>query len=292
MTEALELGATLYIPATRTDMVEIANGDKYPQLRSMVFCTEDSIHDTEINQALAQLSDLLAQLKKRPVLHFIRARNPQVLEKLLTLPNIEKITGFIFPKLDMNNVSDYFSLVAGSDFKNMPTLETRDVFEQVKMSRLRDNLIAENYQKSILALRIGGNDLLQHLGLRRSQEKTLYETPLGLVIYQLINIFKPYDFELTAPVFEHLDKSELLRRETLHDISCGLVGKTAIHPQQIELIEACWQVNPEDLSSAKAILDAQAAAVFKLNGSMCEVATHRHWAEHILKRQQLYGVVA
>jgi citrate lyase beta subunit len=289
MTEALKLGATLYIPAIRENMAEIANGLKYPQLRSMVFCTEDSIHDKEVEPALARIKDLLATMENSEKLRFIRPRNPYILERLLALPHIDKITGFVFPKVDLKNFTDYFSLVAHSRFYNMLTLESKDVFEQAKMCLLRDKLIELDYQQSLLALRIGGNDLLQHLGLRRPTDRTIYETPLGFVIYQLINIFKPYHFELTAPVFEHLNQIELLIKETQHDISCGLIGKTAIHPTQIKTIEACYQVNHDDVAIAKAILHNEAAAVFKMNDSMCEIATHRTWANNVLKRHQVYG---
>lgn len=289
MTDALKLGATLYIPATRNNMSEIANGLKYPQLRSMVFCTEDSIHEQEIDLAISRITELLAQMEESDKLRFIRARNPDVLERLLALPHINKITGFVFPKVDLNNFNDYFSLTAHSSFRNMLTLESKDVFEQAKMCLLRDKLLELNYQDDILALRIGGNDLLQHLGLRRPLDRTLYETPLGFLIYQLINIFKPYNFELTAPVFEHLNKIELLVKETQQDISCGLVGKTAIHPDQLNIIEACFQVNHDDVAIAEAILHKEAMAVFKMNDSMCEIATHRIWANNVLKRQKIYG---
>lgn len=289
MTEALKLGATLYIPAIRENMAAIANGLKYPQLRSMVFCTEDSIHDNEIELALTRITDLLAEMQPSDKLRFIRARNPQVLERLLALPNIDKISGFVFPKVDLINFQDYFSLVANSSYKNMLTLESKDVFEQAKMCLLRDKLLELNYQKDLLALRIGGNDLLQHLGLRRPIDRTLYETPLGFVIYQLINVFKPYGFDLTAPVFEHLNKNELLIKETQQDISCGLVGKTAIHPNQLNIIEACYRVDQDDVAIAEAILHKEATAVFKMNDSMCEIATHRIWANNVLKRHQIYG---
>jgi citrate lyase beta subunit len=289
MTEALKLGATLYIPAIKENMADIANGLKYPQLRSMVFCTEDSIHEKDVELALSRITELLAQMTETDKLRFIRPRNPQILERLLALPDIDKISGFVFPKVDLKNFNDYFSLIAHSGFKNMLTLESKDVFEQTKMCLLRDQLLGLDYQANILALRIGGNDLLQHLGLRRPTDRTLYDTPLGFVIYQLINVFKPYGFELTAPVFEHLNKTELLIKETQQDISCGLVGKTAIHPDQLNIIQACYQVNHDDVAIAKAILHEEATAVFKMNDSMCEIATHRIWADNVLKRHQIYG---
>ncbi len=55
MTDALKLGATLYIPAIKDNLAAIANGEKYPQLRSMVFCTEDSIYDKDIDKALEKM---------------------------------------------------------------------------------------------------------------------------------------------------------------------------------------------------------------------------------------------
>ena len=35
MLSALSLGATLYMPATRPDLWQVVNGEKYPELRSL-----------------------------------------------------------------------------------------------------------------------------------------------------------------------------------------------------------------------------------------------------------------
>jgi citrate lyase beta subunit len=141
----------------------------------------------------------------------------------------------------------------------------------------------------ILALRIGGNDLLALLGLRRPRGMTIYRTPLGPVIARLVTTFRPYGFALTAPVFEHLDLPELLDQEVLEDMAYGMVGKTAIHPTQIAPIEQHYKVKPHDLAAAHAILDASAPAVFRMHDSMCEVATHRAWAERTVEQSRLFG---
>jgi len=49
MLSALSLGATLYMPATRPDLWQVVNGEKYPELRSVVLCLEDAVveHDVE-----------------------------------------------------------------------------------------------------------------------------------------------------------------------------------------------------------------------------------------------------
>ncbi len=43
MLKAYRLGASLYVPVTHQDMLKIANGAKWPELRSVIFCTEDAV---------------------------------------------------------------------------------------------------------------------------------------------------------------------------------------------------------------------------------------------------------
>jgi citrate lyase beta subunit len=132
--------------------------------------------------------------------------------------------------------------------------------------------------------------LLSLLGLRRPRGKTLYQTPIGPVISGLVTIFKPNGFDLVAPVLEHFHYEATLHREVREDLDHGLVGKTAIHPDQVRWIEVHYQVSLEDLETAKRLLSASAPAVFEMHGSMCEPTTHSNWAKHILKQAEAYGV--
>ena len=117
----------------------------------------------------------------------------------------------------------------------------------------------------------------------------MYRTPLGPVIARLVTTFRPYGFVLTAPVFEYLDLPELLDQEVAEDLAYGMVGKTAIHPTQIAPIEQHYKVTPQDLAVARAILDVDSPAVFRMHDSMCEVATHRAWAERMVEQSHLFG---
>ncbi len=71
-----------------------------------------------------------------------------------------------------------------------------------------------------------------------------------------------------------------MARELAMDIAHGLVGKTAIHPDQISIIEGALKVSPGEHSDALRILNST-QAVFKSQGAMCEPATHRRWAQGI-----------
>ena len=56
------LGATLYMPATRTDLLSVVLGEKIPSLRSLVICLEDAVSESDVGYALDNLQRLLITL--------------------------------------------------------------------------------------------------------------------------------------------------------------------------------------------------------------------------------------
>ncbi|MDG5496032.1 HpcH/HpaI aldolase/citrate lyase family protein [Niveispirillum sp. BGYR6] len=289
----LHLGASLYVPATRGDLVEIGNREKHKGLRSVIFCTEDAVLTDDVSQALDILENALPLMQASPgLLRFIRVRNPHVMGRVLQMRGISKIDGFVLPKITTANLGNYLDQISGHDspFVVMPTLETAEVFDAVEMRRLREYMSDSAVRPRILALRIGGNDLFNLLGVRRPPSRTIYETVIGHTIAMLVSTFKPHGFNLTAPVCEAIDCLKVLEREVVQDLDHGLFGKTAIHPQQAKMIESLYAVRNEDVDMAREILRSDAPAVFKMHGTMCEPATHRKAAQTLLERAALYGV--
>ncbi|AMC35660.1 HpcH/HpaI aldolase/citrate lyase family protein [Janthinobacterium sp. B9-8] len=285
------LGASLYVPATHKDLQQIADGELLGDLRSVIFCTEDAVAESELSYALFSLSLVLQQMVERPTTErFVRVRNPEVMKRVLAMPGVEKLTGFVLPKITHHNFDAYFRQVRKTHFMLMPTLETVEVFDDAEMKQLRLCLERPGVRDHILALRIGGNDLLALLGIRRPRHVSIYRTPLGAVISKLVTIFRPYGFVLTAPVFEHLDNPTLLAQEVEEDLAHGMVGKTAIHPSQVALIEQHYRVQHRDVDVALKIIDEASPAVFRMHDSMCEVATHRAWAHGVLEQARVFGI--
>ena len=289
-TDAIALGATLYLPGTREQLPEIALGRRYPQLRSAVICLEDSIRPEEAPSALRNVARLLEALPEdgpRPLL-FIRPRDPAMLRALLRLDGVERVDGFVIPKATAESLPDYLACLVHDHHRLMPTLETREILDPVEIRRLRDQLLV--IQERVLAIRIGGNDLLQTLGARRSAVRTIYEGPLAAAVAGLVATFAPYGFFLSAPVFEHFASEALLRDEVERDVEHGLFTKTVIHPGQIGIVEAAYAVTGGELAEARAILAPDSPAVFAISGSMCEPATHRRWARTIVRRGEIFGL--
>ncbi len=292
---AYALGATLYMPATRADILQVVYGEKIQGLRSLVVCLEDAVAETDVQQALNNLKHLLLAIDARggrsfggPIL-FVRPRDSAMAALLNEWSLMRYVDGFVVPKLSLRNIREWQQAVTRSDLMLMPTLETVEVFDPSAMIELRSALL-EQLPGRIIALRIGGNDLMSCMSLRRTPTMTLYNTPMNYVISMLCAIMGSAGFALTAPVFEQLNAPQLLEQELALDIAHGLIGKTAIHPSQISVIHRALQVTLEDLNSARQILSKAAPAVFKFNDAMCEPATHYKWAQMIIERAHWQGV--
>ena len=292
--EYLRLGASVYVPSIHKDIIQIANGEKINP-KSIIFCTEDSISDADLPLGLKNIEKMLKYSSKNSdMLKFIRVRNAEVFKQIIQMDNIQNIDGFVFPKITAYNINNYIDIIKqnnGSNFFIMPTLETKEAFDIEEIKKLREFLLHDDIYSQVLSLRIGGNDLLNILGIRRSRYRTIYETPLGVTISNLVTIFKPYGFNLTAPVCELLQDNEILQKEIPNDLEHGLFGKTAIHPNQIQIIESAYMVSKQDYEMASAILKPNAEAVFQMYGVMCEIATHKVWAQDIIDRSSIYGVL-
>ena len=284
-------GASLYVPGTHPDLGVIAAGIKLEGVRNLIFCMEDAVADHELETAYANLARALPGMQRRPgFARYLRPRDPQSLLRVLAMPGISAIDGFVLPKFGAANLSAFLDPLLGTAYSIMPTLETVDAFDERLMRELCACLLAHPQLHRIVALRIGGNDLLSLLGMRRPRAMTIYDTPVGDVISSLVRVFKPAGFQLTSPVFEYFEDEHTLARELQRDLAHGLCGKTAIHPCQVELIEHYFQVSDEDVALARLMVDGSSAGIFKMHGAMCEPATHRRWAQEVLARsRQLEG---
>ena len=295
------LGASLYVPANhaRLESVldELVRGKGRGLSRSVIVCLEDAVREDDLEHSVRAASQALRTLSARrddgddtaSVRIYVRPRTPELLSRLLHDDAFHTVHGFVFPKVDIGNVDAWLRAASAHPRASlMPTLETRDAFEPARMAALRDHLLPA--RRHILALRVGGNDLLSLLHVRRPRERTAWDTVLAPVLSQLLTTFVPWGFSLTAPVFEHASDLVTLQEEVARDVEAGFIGKTAIHPRQVPVIDAAFAVTAADLADANAILDPASRAVFGSNGSMCEPATHAAWARNILARAERFGL--
>ncbi len=301
-----QLGATLYMPATRQDIVDIALHHKIPALKSMVICLEDAVSDQDLDFAMTNFQQISKKLSKnnplalnisaantlensstRPLI-FLRPRNWEMAREIIAHYDLSGFDGLVIPKFTLDMFSQWENITKDTHLIWMPTLETQEVFNAQIMQDLATTLHNSVMKDRVIALRVGGNDLMNVLGIRRSRTATIYEGPLGYTIKMLSCIFGALGFSLTSPVFELLNEPLLLEKELEQDLLHGFVGKTAIHPNQIEQIQQAWMVDFSEYTDAKLIFKAK-QGVYQHAGAMCEPATHHQWAKNILTRGDIFG---
>jgi hypothetical protein len=95
---------------------------------------------------------------------------------------------------------------------------------------------------------------------------------------------------------DSLDQSmDGLIREVHLDIENGLTGKTIIHPSHIKAVQALNVVSYEEYIDARNIIqssiDESGVMKSEFANKMNEMKPHYQWAQNIVLKSQLYGVL-
>ena len=248
----------------------------------------------------------------------------------MTVKQASVLTGFNFPKFSSKNALHVLQTLVkvnnrlGVVLYGMPILEGPEVaFHELRgqeLLLLRN--ILEPYRNLILNIRVGGTDMSSLFGVRRGINSTVYDImPVRDALSDVLNFFNRYnDYCVSAAVWEYFraykddDINDVIKRnfhnalikgqdivnpaidglmkEVLIDRANGFVGKTIIHPTHARFVNAMFTVVEEEYNDAVQILNTSGGVVKSAHGDkMNEIGPHRRWAEKIVKRAAVYGVV-
>lgn len=248
----------------------------------------------------------------------------------MTAKQASVLTGFNFPKFSSKNAFQVLQTLVkvnnrlGVVLYGMPILEGPEVaFHELRgqeLLLLRN--ILEPYKNLILNVRVGGTDMSSLFGVRRGINSTVYDImPVRDALSDVLNFFNRYnDYCVSAVVWEYFraykddDINEVIKRnfhnalikgqeivnpaidglmkEVLIDRANGFVGKTIIHPTHARFVNAMFTVVEEEYNDAMQILNSSGGVVKSAHGDkMNEIGPHRRWAEKIVKRAEVYGVI-
>lgn len=314
------IGANLYMPGTQKNIFCKLIHNKFREIGAITLCLEDAIKECEVAQAekniLKILEELSLETKKFPELMeqlpliFIRVRNLnefQKFSKLLNQNHVTVLCGFCFPKFNSLNGDAYFQILNeliqeyNETLYGMPILEDRTVMRldtRVKeLTSIKDILL--KHKKHVLNIRVGGTDFSSIFGLRRSVHTTIYDIhTVSDCLVSILNTFLPDEFVISGPVWEYFSNNpedveiKGLKKELRLDIQNGFHGKTIIHPSQINVVNREYVIKYHDYMDACDILK-QPGGVSKGNreNRMNEAAPHQSWANKILAKAKIFGVL-
>lgn len=302
-----KVGGLLYMPAFQKNFVQNLSQDKLPQLTSVAFCLEDSISDDSVDEAEKSLEKILRELEaleKDLPLIFVRIRSPRHLEifheKIGSRSKI--LTGYILPKFDMSNGTEFINVARQTGRFVMPTLESKRVAsiatgrtELLSMKQLLDES-----KDMVLNVRVGVNDFCNLYGLRRNMNQTVYDLCIIRdILSDILNVFAR-DYVVSGAVWNYFNGHNNgawaagLKRELELDRVNGFIGKTSIHPAQLPFIFDSMKVSKTDFDDANQLLNWKSGThgVMKsVDGSrMNEIKCHLHWARKIKILSEIYGV--
>jgi citrate lyase beta subunit len=228
------LGATLYCPATRSELAEDIRRRAAEGVVSVVVCLEDSVADADLadaeRNAITQLKNLEASGGPVPMV-FVRVRSVEQIPMLLAAlgEHVGVLTGFVIPKFTEENGGAYLDeVVAASDRLGrrllvMPVLESTELsFVETRVSSLLGaRRLLDKYRQHVPAIRIGATDLSGLYGLRRAREFTVWDVRVVAdVISSVVNVFGRLDgtgYVVAGPVWEYYSATERIFKPQLRE---------------------------------------------------------------------------
>ena len=314
--EKYSIGALLYSPALNTGIAQSVTEEKYSRPYSLAICLEDTISDDSVEAAEEQLCITLRLIfeeytKKLFYLPkiFIRVRSSEQMmrlyERLHEYSGI--ITGFIFPKYTLSNADSYNDAVRKINELSdriiymMPILESGDIIDYSArhevLTGIKEKI--DSVGNYVLNIRVGGNDFSNQFSTRRHYDETIYDIlPIAQLFGDILTVFSR-EYVVSGAVWEYFSsendewKTGMLRELKLDKLN-GFVGKTVIHPKQIDVVNESLTVSRKDYEDARDILnwDKSGLQVGKSFGGerMNEIKTNINWAYKTIILSEIYGI--
>lgn len=240
------------------------------------------------------------------------------------------LTGFNFPKFNSKNALGMMRTLVETNARlgcllyGMPILEGEEIafIETRGQELLLLENILEPYKELILNIRVGGTDMSSLFGVRRGINSTVYDImPVRDALSDILNAFNRFNnYCVSGAVWEYFraymddDIDDVIKRnfhsalikgqdivnpaidgllrEVMLDRANGFVGKTIIHPTHAKFVNAMFTVVEEEYNDALQILGTSGGVIKSQGGGkMNEIGPHHRWAEKIVRRANVYGVV-
>ena len=311
------LGAFLYIPANKYEQIYKSVVNQEKEAKPLAICLEDAIGEFGEREAIENLKLVLddlskqvfCKLEKLPLI-FIRVKNKEQLKKIkdILIKNKDFITGIIIPKADSELLEDFISILDNFNLNNLyiiPIIESsKFIYKEIKETQFQKMYYSIlNHKDKILGIRIGLTDVLGMYSIRRKREFCIYDNLIAtLFIQDVINYLnrEELDIPISAGVSELFNMDDekiknLYIKEIELDKFHGFVGKTVIHPKQVEIVQALSSITYEDYMDAQDIIknyNSQIGVKKSSSGDkMNEYKPHYKWAKKIMSLAYIYGVL-
>lgn len=127
--------------------------------------------------------------------------------------------------------------------------------------------------------------------MKRNKYESIFDfTVSSYVLGQFLAVFKGAGFGVSGGVYPYFKDKNGFLVDSSRDLKEGLFSKTIIHPNQIEILNKLYKVTQKEFDEALEIFFND-EVIFNQNGKMAEKTTMTPFAEKIVKRALIYGIV-
>ncbi|MFF3557058.1 HpcH/HpaI aldolase/citrate lyase family protein [Streptomyces tsukubensis] len=230
----------LYAPGDRPEVVlkAVRSGADV-----VIVDLEDAVAPDRKKYALAATAELLTDPQPLPV--HVRINSPRSPEEIETLTGLPGLSALRVPKVthgtDIPPVAD---LAPGVPL--YPLLESALAIEHA--------YAIASAHPAVRGIGIGEADLRADLGIRDGSAALDWPRSRIVVAARAAGLAPP-----VQSVFPDIRDLDALYASCTHGRTLGFVGRAAIHPRQLPVIERAFRPTPEEITAAAAVVKAAAA---------------------------------
>ncbi len=277
----------LFIPSNNPSMIQ--NADIF-SADGIIFDLEDSVDISEKDNARNLLMNYLNEGTNYPSLIVLRI-NPVETEFFLNdleLLKTQKINYVLLPKADIESLKILD--------RHLSTYEEKYKLDKIKVIVLTEttNSIIEIDQiakhKRVEGILLGAEDLCNELEINRTNEGNEILFARSKVIYACTaNNIIAIDTPNTS-----IDNEELLKKDCLNAKNLGMKAKSAIHPNQLEIINDIFSPSKDEIDWAIKVIKEKeknlSKGAFSVDGKMIDKPLLMK-ADKIINKAKLYHLI-
>ena len=231
----------------------------------MLLDLEDAVADDRQEEARAKLVDYLKDRTDRSTQQLWVRINP--MDSPLSLGDLAAVMqgapdGICLPKpssaADINKLADYLSALETREGLPLGSTKIICVATETADALLRFESYLEGVSERLVAMTWGAEDLMAALGAteNRIPGTKQYDAPFMLARSLTLAAARAIDAQPVGAVYTDFRDDEGLAEECAHDRRNGFVGKLAIHPGQVDIINQAFTPSDEEIDWSKQVVDA------------------------------------
>lgn len=255
------LRSWLFVPGDSEKKMEKARGNGADAL---LLDLEDSVADDRQEIARKMVAEFLAANPDRSAQQLWVRINP--LDTELALPDLAAVMpgapdGIILPKVysaaEVNRLSDFLLVLEAREGLAQGSTKILSVATETAASLLTFDSYLKDVSDRLVGLTWGGEDLAAALGASTNRHPVTgdYDDPFLLARSLCLATARAIDVQAVGVVYVDFRDLEGLEKECLRDRRSGFIGKVAIHPAQVEVINRAFTPSEDEIAFARRVVD-------------------------------------